>query len=276
MKKKAKLFSQQLNRTFRKWHRKLGVFAAFFIIFLSVTGLALNHTDGLSLAHQPIKNTWLLDHYGITAPKNIRFYQQQTIQVVNNSIWLKGHFLFESDSEIISVGQLLLKYDQQKVFVVATRQSILLYNGNGELVDMLGTESGVPEKIRAMSINAGQVIIDSENGYYQTDSNFFDWQLIQPIATPQWLQPEEASDDKIKQTELAYRAQYLTLERIILDSHSGRILGEFGVFFMDFIALLLILLSISGLFLWVKHNKHTRKSQAKQRKSKGIAKLNQF
>lgn len=259
MKKTVKPFSQQLNRTFRKWHRKLGVFAAFFIVFLSVTGVALNHTDGLSLAHQPIKSTLLLDYYGISVPHDVRFYQQKTIQVVNNSVWLEGHLLFESDAKIVSVGQLFLKHNQQKVFVIATRQSILLYNLNGELVDMLGTESGVPEMIKAMSIHNGQVIVDSANGYYQTDGDFFDWQVIQPINTPKWLQSELASDDKIQQAELAYRAQFLTLERIIIDSHSGRILGDIGVFFMDFIALLLILLSISGLYIWVKYTKNTRK-----------------
>ncbi len=259
MKRFVKPLSKHLNRTFRKWHRKLGFFAAFFIVFLSVTGVALNHTDGLSLAHQPIKNTFLLDYYGISAPKDIRFYQQQAIQVVNNSVWLNGHLLLESDVAIVSVGQLLLKHNQQEIFVVATSQSILLYNLNGELIDMLGTESGVPDMIKAMSIHAGQVIVDSAEGYYQTDSDFFDWQAIQPIDTPKWLQSELASDDIIQQAALAYRAQFLTLERIIIDSHRGRIVGDIGVIFMDFIALLLIMLSISGLYIWVKYSKNTRK-----------------
>ncbi len=259
MKKTVKPLSQHLNRTFRKWHRKLGVFAAFFIVFLSVTGVALNHTDGLSLAHQPIKSTLLLDHYGISAPQDVHFYQQQAIQVINNSVWYKSKMLLESDDAVVSVGQLLLKHNQQNVFIIATRQSIFLYDLNGELVDMLGSESGVPEMIKAMSINNGQVIVASANGYYQTDSDFFDWQVIQPLIAPNWLQAEEVSEDKIAQAELAYRAQFLTLERIIIDSHSGRILGDFGVYFMDFIALLLIVLSISGLYIWVKYTKNSRK-----------------
>lgn len=258
MKKTVKPFSQHLNRTFRKWHRKLGVFAAFFIIFLSVTGVALNHTDGLSLAHQPIKSTLLLDHYGIAAPQDVRFYQQQAIQVIENSVWLNGTLLFESDAAVVSVGQLSLKHNQQKVFIIATQQSIYLYDLKGELVDMLGTESGVPEMIKAMSINSDQVIVDSANGYFQTDSDFFEWQIIQPLIAPNWLLPEKASDAEIQQATLAYRAQFLTLERIIIDSHSGRILGAFGVFFMDLIALLLIVLSISGLYIWMKYTKNAR------------------
>ena len=259
MKKSVKPFSQNLHRIFRKWHRKLGVFAAFFIVFLSVTGVALNHTESLSLAHQPIKNTWLLDHYGIAAPQDIRFYQQGSIQVTNLSVWLHGDLLFESDVDIISVGRLPLKHSPKDVLVIATRQSIFLYNLAGELVDSLGTESGVPEMINAMSINGEEVIIDSAKGYFQTDSDFFDWQNIQPIAAPKWLQPDIVSASQIEQAEMAYRAQFLTLERIILDSHSGRLFGDIGVIFMDFIALLLIMLSISGLYLWQKHAKNIRR-----------------
>jgi len=259
MKKFNKQSTAQLHRTFRKWHRKLGVFAAFFIIFLSVTGLALNHTDGLSLAHQPIKSTWLLDHYGIAPPKDVRFYQQGKIQVTNKSVWFEGQLLFDSDVDVISVGQLQLNHNQQNVFVIANTQSISLYNLNGELIDMLGAESGIPETISAMSITKSGVIIDSTTGYYQTDSDFFDWQIIQPITTPKWLQPDPASESQIQQAELAYRAQFLTLERIVLDSHSGRVFGDVGVLFMDFIAVLLILLSMSGLYLWLKHGRNGRK-----------------
>jgi len=259
MKKPAKTLSQHLNRMFRKWHRKLGVFAAFFIIFLSLTGIALNHTDGLSLAHQPIESTWLLDHYGIAAPKDIRFYQQQAIAITNNLVWLNDKLLFESDSEVVSIGQLLLKHNQQRVLVIATQQNILLYNFKGDLLDMLGAESGVPEMIKAMSINGQQVIIDSAKGYYQTDDNFFNWQVIQPVNAPNWLQPEPASDVKVHQAELLFRAQFLTLERIILDSHSGRIFGNIGVLFMDAIALLMVLLSISGLYLWLKFARNSAK-----------------
>ncbi len=259
MKKSIKSSTRRLPRFFRKWHRKLGVFAAFFIIYLSVTGVALNHTDGLSLAHQPIKSTWLLDHYGISAPQDIRFYQQGKIQITDKSVWLQGQLLFESDVDVISVGRLKLKHNQQSVFVIATGQNILLFNLEGELVDQLGAESGVPKRIKAMSIDDEQVIVENTDGYYQTDSDFFDWQIVQPTSMPKWLQPELASDVQIQQTELVYRAQFLTLERIILDSHSGRFFGDIGVFFMDFIAVLLMLISISGLYLWLRHSNNGRK-----------------
>ena len=77
-----------------EWHRKLGIVAAFFLIFLSVSGIALNHTESLVLAKSPIKSTTLLDHYGIFAPKDIRFYDE-------GNIWFDGKLLMESDEKVI-------------------------------------------------------------------------------------------------------------------------------------------------------------------------------
>ena len=70
----------RLIRHLREWHRKLGIIAAFFIIFLSLSGVALNHTTALSLDHQPITDKWLLDHYGIAPPSDVRFYQNNTLK----------------------------------------------------------------------------------------------------------------------------------------------------------------------------------------------------
>ena len=42
------------------------------------------------------------------------------------------------------------------------------------------------------------------------------------------------------------------IERFVLDLHNGRILGALGVWVLDFIGLLLIALSFSGLWVWLR------------------------
>jgi uncharacterized iron-regulated membrane protein len=39
---------------------------------------------------------------------------------------------------------------------------------------------------------------------------------------------------------------------VILDLHSGRFFGQFGVLFIDLIGLLVCILSITGLMAWMK------------------------
>ena len=84
---------KRANQFFRKWHRRFGIIAAFFLVFLSITGVALNHTDSLTLGHQPITNTWLLDHYGINAPKDIRFFHDNNLKLTDRYVWLDKQLL---------------------------------------------------------------------------------------------------------------------------------------------------------------------------------------
>ena len=55
-------------RSMYNWHRYVGVTAALFVVLLSITGLALNHTDELELDKRHIENTVILDLYNIRAP----------------------------------------------------------------------------------------------------------------------------------------------------------------------------------------------------------------
>ena len=50
----------------------------------------------------------------------------------------------------------------------------------------------------------------------------------------------------------AYRGSGLSLERVILDLHSGRIVGQWGVYVVDGAALLFLALVITGLWMWMK------------------------
>lgn len=259
--KSSKSLHNRLIRHLREWHRKLGIIAAFFIIFLSITGVALNHTTTLSLAHKPISNTWLLDHYGIAPPNDIRLYQQSSLRVTDNFVWLEGKLLLESAADIVSAGAMSVKVSNDTtvdVFVVASQTHLYIYNNEGEMLDQLGVEAGIPEGIEALSIDNDKVIVKTSSGYYQSDSDFFDWQAISPLIEPLWIRAQSVSLQQEQQASLAYRSQFLTLERIILDAHSGRILGLFGVLFMDAVAILLILLSLSGVYIWIRYARSKR------------------
>lgn len=253
----SKSLHARLIRHLREWHRKLGIIAAFFIIFLSISGVALNHTDTLSLAHQPITNSWLLDHYGIAPPSDVRFYQQNSLQVTNNLLWFNDQLLLDSTSEIIAATLIPWAQNSNAILAVSSDQ-IYLYSQQGELIDQLGEALGVPNNILALSVERNSIIVSTESGYYQTNSDFFEWQAVNFVIEPNWIKPIQASEQAMTKAELAYRSQFLTLERIILDAHSGRILGLFGVLLMDAVAVLLILLSLSGVYIWIRYARAKR------------------
>jgi uncharacterized iron-regulated membrane protein len=63
----------------------------------------------------------------------------------------------------------------------------------------------------------------------------------------------------LKETlEKTYRGVGLPLERVMLDLHSGRILGRAGVYLVDTAAVLFLLLAISGVWLWARRRASAR------------------
>jgi hypothetical protein len=259
MKLTSKSIHSRLIRHLREWHRKLGIVAAFFIIFLSLTGVALNHTTALSLAHKPISNTWLLNHYGIAPASDIRFYSKGSLKVTNNILWLHEKLLLESSDDIIAATVVTSTQNPTSDIILAANKSqIYLFNMQGDLIDQLGEELDVPQNINALSVTENEIVIRAGDGYFQTTTDFIEWVNVNYVAEPNWVMPVDASQIQRAKADLAYRAQFLTLERIILDAHSGRILGLFGVLFMDAVAVLLILLSLSGLYIWLRYARAKR------------------
>jgi len=250
--KSSKTLHARLIRHLREWHRKLGIIAAFFLIFLSLSGIALNHTDGLKLGHQNVQNTWLLNHYGIKAPDELKFFHNNKFIVTDELVWLKDQLLLETPDLIIAIGEF------KQFILVMTSQQLYIYNLQGELIDQLGTLSGLPEQITAMHIGSDTLIIKTTTDYYQTDSDLLDWQSISPLAEPNWIIQSSATIADKQLATSHYKSQFLTWERIILDTHSGRFFGLFGVLFMDGVAILLILLSVSGIYIWIRYARAKR------------------
>jgi hypothetical protein len=226
---------------------------ALLPLFLSTTGILLNHTNTLSLSDHPINNALLLKHYAISSPNDIRFYQQGSLIVTNNLFWLNNKFLLESASSIISAT--FIRSDQEEkppIILLISSDQIYFFNQEGDLIDQIGEELGLPKNINAVSIDGRNIIFRSQIEYFQTTSNFLSYKKINLIIEPNWIRPIRVSKKTREQAILAYRSKLLSLERIILDAHTGRILGFLGVLFMDLIAILLILLSISGVYIWIR------------------------
>ncbi|MEW6989883.1 PepSY-associated TM helix domain-containing protein [Colwelliaceae bacterium 6441] len=241
----------KIIRHLRKWHRQLGIFTAIFLIFISISGIALNHTNALSLAHTSISQPWLLAHYGIKPPEVTRFYQHDFYHT-DHYVWFNNELLVETDYPVIA----LTTY--QKYLVVVTQRALFIFTEQGEMVDKLTASLGLPNNIRHIAKQGSHLVLQANDGYFQSSGELFDWQSVQFIISPEFVTPIDVENDVIKEAQTRYQAQFLSWERVILDAHSGRIFGDWGVLFMDLIAIMLILLSISGLYIWLRYQRKKR------------------
>ena len=84
----------------RHLHRWLGLGSLVFVVLLSVTGVALNHSSGLGMDESHIRWSWLLDWYGIEAPA-----VESSYAVADHRVTLLGERLY-FDQEEIAAGVL--------------------------------------------------------------------------------------------------------------------------------------------------------------------------
>jgi len=249
LKREIKL-GKSLKPVVLRWHRNIGMVTAVFVLILAISGISLNHTESLSLDENFVDAPWLLDFYGIAAPDDIRAFP-----IPSGWITQIGQRTFLNDQELQSEGSMLLgAVITSELIIVAYEQEVLLLTVQGELVDKLTALAGLPKQITAIAVENDQVWINTSEGVFSSDEAFLEWSKEDEKTLP-WVSAAEVSTE-LKQTLTAlYRGKGLSYERVMLDLHSGRILGQWGVWLMDTAAMLLIVMSLSGIWLWLRSNR---------------------
>ncbi len=235
-------------KSFYVWHRWLGLVAALFVILLAVTGLMLNHTDALRLDSRHVHSDWLLDHYGIHAPATVPAHAAGEHWV---SQWARRLYLDTRDLGETADGRLIGAGRFGELVLIALERALLLVTPEGEVVERLGAESLPALPLLGLGRSPeGRPMLITPTGRFVSDAQLLAWQTS--TGQPAWIARSGELPAPLRERLLrAWRGQGLSLERVILDLHSGRILGAAGVFVMDAAAVLLLLLAFSGSGIWI-------------------------
>ena len=252
----------KLLRSLYIWHRYMGISTAVFVIILTVTGLLLNHTDELKLDANYVQSDVLLDWYGITAPQGLVSYKAGSTQItaVNDRIFWDSKPLLHISAPLAGVQA----FDDMVVIVAAGKLS--LYTREGELIEKLDNATGVPIDILAIGISSGGLLsVKTARDIYLADANLLEW-VRADNPEVRWSTTQTTNPVLQRSLQKAYRGTGLTMERIMLDLHSGRILGRAGVYIMDAAAIGFLLLAASGIWLWLRRRAsiktHLRKTKS--------------
>ena len=233
-------------RFVRHWHARAGVIAALFLLFLAMSGLALNHTDMLSLAKREIKTTWLMHWYGLksTVPKQGYLFEDGYLAATDGRWVMDGHILREG-TDLSPLGG--VTWHQARA--ITSAETLYLYTAKGQLVDKV-TGAELPGKpIKRLGVASDQLVLKTALGSFMS-SDALTWQLYdgeQPI----WSSLQPLPNAELIEVKQAF-APSLPLERIILDFHSGRIFGRYGPLLMDLAAIVLVVLSLSGVWIYLR------------------------
>jgi hypothetical protein len=249
----------KLLRSLYIWHRYIGLSAALFVMVLSATGLALNHTDSLHMDSTYVQSELLLDWYGIHAPDGLGSYSTDSVIVtaVNERVFRDHQILDDVPVPLVGV------IDYLDLTIIASLDQLTLLNREGELIESMGSAAGVPAGMKAIGITTdGAIAIKAAHGYYLTDENLLEWIETDTVEAT-WSTLSDTPPELAQTLQASYRGHGLPLERVVLDLHSGRLLGDAGVVLVDAAAILFMLLAISGVWLWSRRRASARAHKRK-------------
>jgi len=230
----------------QKWHKKLGVYIALFVILLAVSGIVLNHSEELKLNTTYVKMDWLMDLYQINPKSEPVGYRSSNnwITQVDEHIYFNNKKIADNANKLIGV------VNTDNAYAIAYDDKIILLTIEGEILESLGGTEGVPAGMKAIgSDEKNNIIIQSAHGYYRVNLDTLQWDEYNFLEA-NWSSTSEITEPLKTNILEQYRGTGLTIERVLLDLHSGRIISGWGIYLVDLIAILFIFIAFTGIWMW--------------------------
>jgi len=235
----------RIIRFVRHWHARIGVLAALLFLTLAVTGVMLNHTDGLQLAKRQVHAVWLMKWYGLEGERPEAGYLfKDGYFIGNHQRWVMDGKLLPADPEAV-VGAV----EAGAMRYVATRSTLYMFQPEGVLVEKLSDNALPDGNLESLGVEDARLAVKTSGGVFVTKdalawssatSRSIKWAVMQPLS------------ENRRAEAAAAIAPSLPLERLVLDIHSGRIFGQYGPWLMDLAALVLVMLSLSGAWIYLR------------------------
>jgi hypothetical protein len=229
-----------------RWHRRMGAVAGLFVLWLAASGIALNHLADLGLDHTAISAPWLIRIYGLHAVIPDRGFRSTK------------HWMIGTDARTVIDGRPLASALPQPIGFVAANDllfaanasSITILDAQCRLVDTLQTSDLPLSNIHRIGQGDGVVVIADMQDHRFASRDGLTWM---PYGGNVIWAMSEALPKAVTEQATPYFRPQLPLERILLDAHSGRIIGRYGPLLVDAVGIVFILIALSGFWIYLRH-----------------------
>jgi uncharacterized iron-regulated membrane protein len=233
-----------LQRFLRHWHARIGLAAALFFFFLVVSGIALNHTDALRLSERHLSAPWLTSWYGLRAQTPTQGYELGTQFLT----WDAQRWALDTRVIASDAGTPIGAVRTGEVIYIATRDALALHTPAGQLIDKV-SGAGLPAPaLSALGTQDARIVVRGAQGNFASEDGV-EWTPFNAQAA--WSAPRALPDSLASALRATY-APSIDSERVLLDLHSGRLFGRYGPIVIDIVALGLLALAVSGVWMYVR------------------------
>ncbi len=231
------------------WHRRLGLSAAVFVLILAITGLVLNHTGDWGLDKQTISASPLLNWYGINSTASLVSYPlgDKLVTRVGDELFLDTREIAHCGGDLIGA----LELSDKGFNVVACNGELFVLSSQYELVERLGMAHGLPAALEKIGRQQNQLILSAGGEYFLADLDNLSWAPVIEVAQAMiWSQSVTTPSGLGDILGKHFSGEGITVERLLLDIHSGRIVGNWGPYLVDLMAIIFVILVITGFIMW--------------------------
>jgi hypothetical protein len=242
------------------------------LVFLSFTGILLNHSPAAGLSKRILSSEWLLDWYGFetVALSGFKVGKQWISHPGHRELYIDGQ-------PVAACAPPLLSAARTDSFLIALcKDELVILSFNGELVEKINMLSGLPEYTTNMKYFNNTLFIQSHNKILSLDP---DTLKVKPseLIIESWPLPSSLPSTIIEKLKQNSQLPGISLETVILDLHSGRFFGDAGVLFVDFMGLLTVFLAMTGTYVWLmkRRKRYTKRRKKLAKRLKKEAKASQ-
>lgn len=236
------------------WHRRIGLAVALFIFLLASTGILLNHTSEWGLDKKGVNAMVISLLYDIELANHFSHFEagDDLLTQYDGHIYLNGRQLITEQMQLVGAVW------YQEILVIALERELILLTSEGEVIEKM-VDIPLPQ-IEAIGRNRhGNVSLRGGDITISSVDDFITWQVDRTAALWSVTKPSQPAIEK--EITHNHSLQTITLERLLLDIHSGRIFGSLGIYLMDLAAIAMIFLAATGIARW--WNKQTNKNHKK-------------
>ncbi len=229
-------------------HRTLGVSALIFIVIMAISGHLLNRSQLYGLDQIAVTHRALQQLAGLATPQAIQFLNADgsRIIIINNELFLNDHFVDPAIGGVI--GALKLGGS----IYLASIDSLVEINQGGVIVNSIDSLGGLPGRLERIGVDEHQrLVINCLDGFCIADNDLLDSWSVWDGQQVIWSQSQRGIDVDTERAVARYLGRALSLERLMLEIHSGRLFGGWGVMLADLVAFVLLFGGLSGGYLWL-------------------------
>lgn len=250
---------KNLLATLREWHKRIGLFAFFFMGWLGTSGFLINQSASWGYDTVRIDWPWVMALYGLHP------------EPPQTGLSAGGHWLaVTSDYTLLDARPLPEPIQQPLGFVaggnadkpllfVATDSSLVLLTEDGQRYDELRSPILPVSTIRRIGVTADGAVAVQDLDAYRSDDSGDSWKTVDPAAV-KWSTTEIIPED-VRTQLLPYSRPSVSLEHVLVDAHSGRLFGNIGAWVINLVGFSALWLAISGTWMWWRIRSNRRQSQ---------------